>query len=95
MFKTAEEVLGNKCPHAARGHMVPVGMKFFSQRKLLTDPPKVRPPGQPFSYKCKLCDKPGHEAFECEEVFEVDGKPGLNYRALMRMGVVDQHGQYQ
>ena len=95
MFKTAEEVLGNRCPQAARGHMVPVGMKFFSQKKLLTDPPKVRPPGQPFSYKCKLCDKPGHEAFECEETFEVDSKPGLNYRALMRLGVVDQHGQYQ
>ena len=87
-------VLGDKCPTSLQGHMLPVGMKFFSSRKLLDDPIKVRELDRPFTFKCKVCDKVGHEAFECGESFMVEGKPGKSYRELLSMGVVDRHGQY-
>ena len=93
-FKEAEQVLGHKCPAGLHGHMLPVGMKFFTARKLLDDPVKVRDVNRPFTFKCKVCDKVGHEAFECDESFMVEGKPGKSYRELLRMGIVDRHGQY-
>ena len=74
--------------------MLPVGMKFFTQRKLLSDPPKQR--DNPFPHKCKLCDVVGHEAYECANAnFQVDGKPGKSYRELFRRGIVNQNGVYQ
>ena len=61
--------------------MLPVGMKFFTESKLLSDPRKDRSV-KPFPGKCKLCEKAGHEAFECEEAFTVDGRIALSYREL-------------
>ena len=90
-FMAAEEALQNgKCPASLHGHMVPVGMRFFTPGKTLEDPPKVR--AVPFTDKCKLCDRVGHEAFECSEVFQFQGRPACNYRQLFAMGVLDKNG---
>ena len=89
-FMPAETALGAKCPQALNGHMVPVGMRFFTPGKLLDSPQKQR--NTPFPHKCKLCEKVGHEAFECTEAFEYNGRPACNYRQLFQMGLLDPHG---
>ena len=93
MFEEASTVL-QPCPPKLVGVMLPVGMKFFTDSKLLSDPRKDRSV-KPFPGKCKLCDKAGHEAFECEETFTVDGRKALSYRACFKQGLCDQHGQYK
>ena len=94
MFKLAEEQLGHRCPAELRGHMIPVGMVFERQGKMLDDQPKQRT--EPFQHKCKVCDREGHEAFECPGGgFQHSGKPGKSYRELFHLGVVDRNGRYR
>ena len=91
-FLPAEEVLKGPPPPALVGHMLPVGPTFFTPGKALDDPPKVRQ--EPFAHKCKLCDRVGHEAFECMESFSYLDKPAKSFRQLHQSGVVDRHGRY-
>ena len=100
-FLPAEQILGLKCPPALQGHMLPIGMKFYTtlrngKTKFLSDPIAVRPPGQEFKGKCKICDKfAGHEAVDCMEDFQVDGRPAKTFRQLYEIyKVVDCHGMY-
>ena len=89
-FNTAEAALGDKCPAQLQGHMVPVGMRFFTPGKTLDAAPRVRT--TPFPHACKLCEKVGHEAFECTEQFQFQGRPACNYRQLFQMGLLDANG---
>ena len=77
-FRLAGTLLGNNCPSDLRDAMVPYGMRFFTANKTLEDPKAVC--ARPFEYACKLCQKVGHEAFECEGEFQVNGKRHLSFR---------------
>ena len=92
-FRLAGTLLGNNCPSDLRDAMVPYGMRFFTANKTLEDPKAVR--ARPFEYACKLCQKVGHEAFECEGEFQVNGKRHLSFRECFRRGVCDKHGMYK
>ena len=97
-FKPAEEVL-SRCPSVLKGCMLPIGMKFFNPGKMLDCPPRVR--DKEFTHACKVCglmppQVKGHEAWECTERFQVEGKPGKNYRELFSVHhVCDSHGEYK
>ena len=104
-FLPAEQVLGSRLPAELQGHMLPVGMKFYTVtphgEKLLSKPPRKRGPGEEFPFPCKVCGQPGHEAFECNEEFMWNGAPAKSFRRLHNMlaadgrPVCDQHGNYE
>ena len=93
-FKMAEDHLGQAKASQLNltGQMIPIGMKFYTTGKSLVDPKRDRK--TPFTYPCKVCAKVGHEAFECTESFQFEGKPAKNYRELHALKVVDKHGEY-
>ena len=68
-MKDAEEVL-HQFPLKMKGTMLPTGMKFFTNRKLLSDPKFNR--ARPFLGACKVWGTVGHKAFECEEQFQFE-----------------------
>ena len=98
-FGKAEDVLGTKCPGHLRGVMVPLQgqMRFGKLGKSLRDPPK--PPNLSFApAPCKQCWRmppqcaTSHEAFSCEEVFDINGVPAKGFRQLFQMGLLDDKG---
>ena len=88
-FDKAENVFGHKCPGQLRGvlHVVPepYQMRFGKRGKTLVDPLRPPNPWMPPA-PCKVCWKMppqcavAHEAYTCEEVFDVAGVPGKGYR---------------
>ena len=97
-FEAAEVVFGAKCPAQLRGVMVPAPRQMrFRFGKTLQDPPKQPLPGMGPSL-CRVCWKMpphcavSHEAFSCEENFDVGGVPAKGYRQLHRMGLLDASG---
>ena len=98
-FDTAENVFGMKCPANLRGLLVPAPRQMrFRFGKTLQDAPKPPMPGMQPSL-CRVCWKMppqcavSHEAFTCEENFDVGGVPAKSYRQLHRMGLLDAEGQ--
>ena len=99
-FDKAENVFGHKCPGQLRGVLVPepFQMRFGKRGKTLVDPARPPNPGMPVA-PCKVCWKMppqcavAHEAYTCEEVFDVAGVPGKGYRELHRMGLLDATGE--
>ena len=99
-FDKAENVFGPKCPGQLRGVLVPepFQMRFGKRGKTLLDPPRPPNPGMPPA-PCKVCWKMPpqcvacHEAYTCEEVFDVAGVPGKGYRELFKMGLLDATGE--
>jgi len=98
-FGKAEDVLGTKCPGHLRGVLIPLQgqMRFGRPGKSLRDPPK--PPNPSFApAPCKQCWRmppqcaTSHEAFSCEEVFDINGVPAKGFRQLFQMGLLDDKG---
>ena len=63
-------------------------------------PPRVRT--KEFTNACRQCGQAppqckGHEAWECEQHFTINGKRAYSSRQLfqMNLGIVDKHGRYQ
>ena len=97
-FEAAEVVFGAKCPAQLRGVMVPAPRQMrFRFGKTLQDPPRQPVQGMGPSL-CRVCWKMpphcavSHEAFSCEENFDVGGVPAKGYRQLHRMGLLDAAG---
>ena len=98
-FGKAEDVLGAKCPGTLRGVMVPLQgqMRFGRFGKSLRDPPKPPDPNIAPAL-CKQCWKMppacavSHEAFACEEVFDVNGVAAKGFRQLFQMGLLNDKG---
>ena len=98
-FGKAEDVLGAKCPANLRGVLVPLQgqMRFGRFGKSLRDPPKPPDPSIPPAL-CKQCWKmppacaTSHEAFACEEVFDVNGVAAKGFRQLFQMGILNDKG---
>ena len=98
-FGKAEDVLGAKCPGNLRGVMVPLQgqMRFGRYGKSLRDPPKPPDPNIPPAL-CKQCWRMppacavSHEAFACEEVFDVNGVAAKGFRQLFQMGLLTYKG---
>ena len=98
-FGKAEDVLGAKCPGNLRGVMVPLQgqMRFRRYGKSLRDPPKPPDPNIPPAL-CKQCWRMppacavSHEAFACEEVFDVNGVAAKGFRQLFQMGLLTDKG---
>ena len=91
-FQLADTVLGGRCPAHLKGVMVPLNA-FFGRNKL-SQAPKQRQ--SPFPFACKQCGTIGHEAWECETTFQVNGKPAKSSRQLylMKPKVVDEMGMF-
>ena len=91
-FQLADTVLGGRCPAHLRGVMVPLNAHFAKNK--LSQAPKQRQ--SPFPFACKQCGTIGHEAWECETTFQVNGKPAKSSRQLylMKPKVVDESGRF-
>ena len=97
-FEAAEIVFGQKCPAQLRGVLVPAPRQMrFRFGKSLQDLPRPPIPGMQLS-PCRVCWKMPpqcavcHEAFACEENFDVGGVPAKGYRQLFRLGLLDAAG---
>ena len=95
LFEKADTLLGARCPPALRGKMIPAKAHFGAPGKSLDDKKKDRGT-DPFPYACKQCGVVGHEAFECESSFQINGVPALSSRQLYKMvpPVVDKTGKF-
>ena len=71
------------------------GQDFDGSTEATTRPPALGMPLAP----CKVCWKMPpqcvacHNAYTCEEVFDVGGVPGKGYRELPKMGLLNAYGE--